>query len=198
MRIRFVMLCAVGVACLYNSGCISYTSQGLDRVAPLPRVEKKPSVGITYTFSRRYNGEIVPATAFLSERTQTRLMKAFEKTGYFCTVKLNDPSAELQLDLSAELYSHGSMALAKLSGATLCLIPFRAEDGYRVTGKMLNKRTGKISEFKADDSLVMWVHLIFLPCLPFCYDVEGDDREVCQTIMMHIAQQAFQAAEVTN
>jgi hypothetical protein len=198
MKMRLIMLCAVSVAFLFNSGCITYTSKGLDPVATLPHVEKKPSVGINYTFSRRYNGEIVPATDFLSERTRTRLIKAFEKTGYFCTVKLNDASAELQLDINAEFYSQGSLALAKLSGATLCLIPCRAEDGYLVTAKMLNKRTGKISELKADDSLVLWIHLIFLPCVPFCYDTQGEDREICETIMTHIARQAFQAAEVTK
>lgn len=199
MRTReLIMLSAVSIACVFNYGCLTYTGKGLEPISPLPHVEKKASVGINYTFTRRYNGEIVPPTAFLSDRTRIRLVTALEKTGYFNTVKLNDPSAELQLDINAEFYSQASMTLAKLCGATLLLIPCRAEDGYLVTAKMVNKKTGKTTELKADDSLVMWMHLIFLPCLPFCYDIEGYEREICETVMTHIASQAFQAAKVTN
>ena len=184
---KAVLFFGVLAMALLHTGCISYSGKGLPRVESFPRPEVRPSVDVAYSFQTFSNGKEFNATDFFRERYQKMMINRFEASGLFSSVRSADANSDLLVTVAVTHRGSGSLFLAKLCGATLGLIPCRAEDEYRVSASVFDRMTKSTSAVEVVDSQVLWIHCFLIPAMPFFDNDKTVERDIVNNLMDTLA-----------
>jgi hypothetical protein len=168
---RGVLLALVAVLA---AGCMTFDGRELPRV-DMPEAMPEPpmlwlQVGEVHLRRNGRVGAALQASAAIGEAELTRLARHWQDAGLIrgsAPACRADASARFQLSLSG-LQSEEEPGLgALLTGLSLFLIPARATVRYEWQFALTDLRSGSVYEVPVSRSMTTWVHLAFLPALPF-------------------------------
>lgn len=153
---------------LQCSGCIVYRGAKLSAVTQFPPVASKKSVGVDFTYSSSINGRAKLVGLEAAEKEMAgKCIRRLEKSGLFGEISTSVVDPDLRLQINMEDVGEGSSFWMRMSGFTLCLIPCRAKDTFKISATLIDVKNNRRREVKIEEDLTMWVNIIFLPLVPF-------------------------------
>lgn len=149
------------ILCFTLSGCASFKRNRLPSITELPKLSKEDNrPHVTYSFS---SGVEVFGKQEHLENVRKILEEEFldvlRESGYFASLEIEGDHG---IKIRARLVNYGSGIGATISGAisgaTLCVIPGWATDGYKATVRV-NAADKKEHEYILDDAMttVFWL-----------------------------------------
>lgn len=149
-------------------GCIVYRG---DRVAPVsqfPQTQAKNSVDVDFAYEVMFNNRpLLAGVEKTRSEMEARCLQRLQNSRLFGEVSTNKVAPDLKVQVKMVDAGEGNFFMARLCGATLMLIPCRAKDNYKMSAVVVDARTNRREEINLEESLTLWMHILFLPVAPF-------------------------------
>ncbi len=160
------------------SGCASFQGGNLDAVEAYPQVARKQTIHARLAFSGKLNGEPWTRNDARNEAyLERRCMEILETSGMFSLVTDDLATTDLHLYVALIDEKRSSAAWQTLSSLTLCLLPYRATDTFRLAAVLKDTTTGEERQIALQESVNHRQHLFLLPFAPF--RTAGGELEEC-------------------
>lgn len=165
----------LGIALSFSTttgACITVRSHDVPEaawppVSPATDASERPTVSVDVVARSVRNGESRGLTQLFLRQLTTGFTDAFRESGAFSEVLENADDADCRVTIRLEIDSKGSLALARLCGATLGVIPATARDRFCVSAEFFAHGGQRVGEAYFEEENRLWAHLLVIPLMPF-------------------------------